>query len=380
MFKKVFAILAMVISVNAFAEASFPQVETMIENKQFEVASLALQEIINNHPNSAKAFYAMAQTQAGLGNLPKAQYALNKAKSLDPELKFASSGNIESLEQAITPQVAKIEVVRESHFWRNVGILVVLLGAGYIGYVVYKRAKEASEAEESARQEREAAAQAERDAHDEARQREWKEMVAQQEADRKAREEADAKLKAHKNYGKAGFDPENPNKLKTKKQLAQEAELREANARAERAETEARNARNSQPVYHSSYAPMAPTVVNNHYGSNNDGFVTGMLVGEMMHNNNSHYANNTTVVERDVYIAPPAPTYTAPSRSSSWDDDSSSSSSSSSRSSSWDDDSSSKSSSSWSSSSSSSSDSSWSSSSDSSSSWDSGSSSSSSDW
>jgi hypothetical protein len=331
MFKKVIAIFALVLSTSVFAEASFPQVETMIENKQYEVASLALQEIINNHPNSAKAFYAMAQTQAGLGNLPKAQFALNKAKALDPELKFASSGNIASLEQAITPQTAKIEKVEESHFWRNV---LVFLVAVFIGYFVLFR---------------------------------W--ILRKNDEDEGHTPTSGSK------------GPPKPMPPSPEDKVAAVNSQPLASAGTPRAYT---------PT--PSYAPSAPapvasapstTVVNNHYGSNNDGLLTGVLIGEMMHNNNPHYANNTTVVERDVYIAPPTPTYTAPSRSSSWDDDSSSSSSSSSRSSSWDsDDSSSKSSSSWSSSSSSSS--SWDSdSSSSSSSWDSGSSSSdsgSSDW
>jgi len=95
------------LSVTAFAEATFQQVETFIEQQQYEVASLALKEIIANHPNSAKAYYAMSQAQAGLGNLEKAQFALNKAKSIDPELKFATSSNIASLEQAITPQTSE---------------------------------------------------------------------------------------------------------------------------------------------------------------------------------------------------------------------------------------------------------------------------------
>jgi hypothetical protein len=300
----------------------------------------------------------MAQAQAGLGNLEKAQFALNKAKGLDPELKFASSSNIESLQQAITPQVEKIEVVHESHTARNVAIVLLVIGAGVLVFFLIRRYQEQEAVEEAARQ-----------AKHEQWQKEMDESHARHEAlvaERiRAQAEADAKdaaLRAHKNYGKPGFDPENPNKLKTKKQLeaeAQAAAIREANARAERAEADARNARNA------SYSAPHTTVVNN---SSND-LVTGMMIGEMM----SGGHNNTTVIERDVYVAPPAPSYSPPpSRDSSWDNDSSSSSS---KSSSWDsDDSSSKKSSSWDS------DSSSSSSSDSSSSWSSSDSSSSSDW
>ena len=83
-------IAGIALAVSAMAEASFQQIEGLIEQKNYAAAAAGLEGIIQNHPKSAKAFYAMAQAQAGLGNLEKAQYALNKAKSIDPDLKFAS--------------------------------------------------------------------------------------------------------------------------------------------------------------------------------------------------------------------------------------------------------------------------------------------------
>jgi hypothetical protein len=321
--RKLFALLAFV-AVAAYAEASFQQVEGFIEQKNYQSAEMALEGIIANHPNSAKAFYAMSQAQAGLGNLEKAQFALNKAKALDPELKFASSSNIESLQQAITPQTAKIEVVEESHFARNMMLFIFALAMAFVIYYFFIRKPD----------------------------------------------EADDEYRA--STGKV--PPKSP-------PPAPEDKVTAVNSQPLNTATTYQGT--STPHTFNSPAP-APTsghttVVNN-YGSNNDGFVTGMLVGEMM----TSRPHETVIVEQPVYVErqtyTPVPSYTAPARDTSWDNDSSSSSSS--RSSSWDsDDSSSKSSSSWSSSSSS--DSSWSSSSDSSSSWDSGSSSSdsgSSDW
>jgi uncharacterized membrane protein YgcG len=319
-FSKSLAVALAFVAATAFAEATFPQVENMIDNKQYEVASLALQEIIANHPNSAKAFYAMAQTQAGLGNLPKAQFALNKAKALDPELKFASSGNIASLEQAITPQTAKIEKVEESHFARNLILILFALALAFVIYYFFIRKPD----------------------------------------------QADDEYRA-KHVPPKPMPP------------APEDKVTAVNSQPLNTATTYQGT-STPHTYTSNPAPVASTpsttVINNHYGSNNDGFVTGMLVGEMM----TSHPRETVIVEQPVYVAPSyTPSYTAPARDTSWDNDSSSSSSS--RSSSWDSDDSSSKSSSWSSSSSS--DSSWSSSSDSSSSWDSGSSSSdsgSSDW
>ena len=314
-------VLLSLVAISAFAEPSFQQVEGLIEHQQYSAAESGLEQIIQNHPTSAKAFYAMAQAQAGLGHLEKAQFALNKARGLDPELKFASASNIESLEQAITPQVKKIEVVEESHFWRDFvyfALFCAFVVVAMFAWAVYQR---------------------KRDQDNET------------------------------GLGASGTTPPStpPSTPHGSYSSAMNAPISRATA----------------PSYTPSSAPVASapvashtTVVNN---NSNDGFLTGMLVADMM---NSHHTDHTTIIERDVYVPTPAPTYTAPAapvRDTSWDDDSSSRSTPS-RSSSWDDTPSK--SSSWSSSSSDDSSSSWSSSSSDSSSSrsDSSSSSSSSDW
>lgn len=123
----------------AWAEASFDQIQGLIKEKDYASAAQGLELIVRNHPNSAKAWYAMAQAQAGIGNQAKAQEALSRAKGLDPELKFASSSNVENLKEALQPQTAKIEAV-ESHWLRNL-LLVLLLGGGIVGFYLYTRRK-----------------------------------------------------------------------------------------------------------------------------------------------------------------------------------------------------------------------------------------------
>ena len=292
--KKLLLLLAFV-SIAAFAEPSFNQVETLIGNQQYAAAEQGLEQIIKNHPNSAKAYYAMAQAQAGLGNQEKARYALDKATGLDPSLSFASEENVRSLREAITPQTKKIEVVKEpSHWFRNLMILVVLVLSGYFL---------------------------------------WR-------------------------YIKSNNDDTAPST-----NVGQVPPNIPPTAPSSRSYT-ASQATPSAATYTPPTAGQ-PTIVNNHYGSSNDGLITGMMMGSILSNNHSH----DTIIEREVVRE-------APSRDSSWD---STPSPAPSRDSSWDSDSSSKSSS-WDSDSSSSS-SSWDSSSSSSdSSWDSGSSSGGSDW
>jgi len=370
--KKFLAALAFgLMAIAAQAEASFDQIQTLIQQQNYSAAEKGLEVIIQNHPKSAKAFYAMAQAQAGLGNLEKARKALDIATGLNPTLDFAPKSSVQSLRDAITPQVSKIEVIEESHTMRNVMILLTL---GVVGFAIwYARAemkrKEAEEAELSEK----LAAQAERYAKQQEDARKAREALDKAEAERKAKiEAAEAALKAHKNYGHERFDPANPDKLKSVAQFKKEQsaaaekqrlffeaqERREAQARADAAEASARMYRTSAQTV----AQPAPstTVVNNSSGTD---LLTGVLIGNMMSGSHHHHDTERTVVRETVREVP------TPSRDSSWDDAPAKASKSS-----WDDDSSSsRSSSSWSSSSGSDSSSSWSSSdssSSSSSSWD----------
>jgi len=325
------------VGVTAFAEASFDQIEALIAKQQYAAAASGLEGILANHPNSAKAYYAMSQAQAGLGNQDKATFALNKARGLDPELKFASSSNVENLQTALTPQVAKIEPITPSHFWRNLFLACLLVALMYWVYVTYFRDDEEEKPQANKPQAPTPPAPA---------------PMSMSESGLSTSAYADSARRAQENAAAA-------------------------QARANTVATGYSDPRFISPTYAAAtpqYAPAPQTTVIHNHTSNNDGLVTGLIIGDML--SHSHH-DTTRIVEREVIREVPvaAP---VPSRDSSWDNDSSSSSSSSSwfsstpsKSSSWDSDSSS-SSSSWGSSSSSDSGSSWSdsSSSDSGSSWD----------
>lgn len=320
----VFAAIAL-ISTSVLAEPSFDQVERLIEQHQYSAAASGLEEIIRNHPNQPKPYYAMAQAQAGLGNLERAKHALDKATGLDPSLSFASSENVERLRQAITPQVAKIDYVDDSHTLRNAFLFILFAGAVIGAVLWYEKNKK-----------------------------------------KKAFDDDEDDF----NYAYRGTEPRRPVSPSGASVTPKYSAPASGTAR---------------PTYHqpSSYAHIAsgsqsPTIINNNHGSND--LLTGMLIGDML---NSHH-DHTTIIEREIHT-PIDPSWdddlerikklSNPALDASWD-----STASSSKSSSWDSDTSSSLSSSWDSDSSSSRSSSWDSSSSSSSSWDSGSSSSDSSW
>ena len=317
--KKLLLVLVLFASA-AFAEPSFNEMQNLIDQKQFAAAEQGLELIIKNHPTSAKAFYSMAQAQAGLGHQDKAQFALNKAKGLDPSLKFASESNVAALETAITPQVAKIEKVESSMSWFTIFLIaVVALGLGILARIIYLSKRDDEDTPDNASSENKPILGSPSPASD----------------------------AVTKNY----VDTTYANTVHDVKPL-----------------------RHSYPRTSTTVATAQPQVVNHYYPSNggshvdsNNGLLTGVLLGSMMSGHGGSSSNNTTIIEREVIVERPVQSHVDTTSSSwddtpstptksSWDDTDRSSSSSSS----WDSSSSdSSSSSSWDSSSSSSSDSSW---------------------
>ena len=317
----------------AYAEASFDQIQTLIQKQEYRAAEKGLEEIIHNHPNSAKAFYAMAQAQAGLGNLTKAQHALDKAMGLNPTLDFAPKSSVENLKQAIHPQVAKIEVIEESHILRNIFLTFVLLCVAGTAWHFYDKNEKCKKRNKILEEEAEAL-----------RKKRYEESIERMQKFEKERLETRKKEKA------AGINVEKVSKPQPEKDQKIYA-----------------GGSPNTPVAVPVSAPVhtSPVVVNNTTSNNSaTDFMLGAAMGHIL-TANSH---KETVREREVIREVEKPQESP--KSSSWDD----SPTVSTRSSSWDDSSSSSRSSSWDSDSSSSRSSSWSSSSDSSSSWDSGSS------
>ena len=107
----------LLLSICLYAEATFDQVQSMIDKQQYKQAVLALTIIANNHPASSKVQYTLAQAQAGLGNLPAAKEALDRAIALNPKLDFVSASQVNELSSIINaPRVIK-SVEPESHWF-----------------------------------------------------------------------------------------------------------------------------------------------------------------------------------------------------------------------------------------------------------------------
>ena len=133
--------LPFILAASLYAEATFDQVQSMINNHQYKQAVLALTLIDTNHPNSSKVQYTLAQAHAGLGNLSTAQEHFLRAKSLNPKLDFVPSDAVASLEQAITPQTKLIKPVSSGPSWWE--YLLVILSFGLLFWIWKLRSKPA---------------------------------------------------------------------------------------------------------------------------------------------------------------------------------------------------------------------------------------------
>ena len=122
----------LLLSICLYAEATFDQVQSMIDKQQYKQAVLALTIISNNHPASSKVQYTLAQANAGLGNLPAAKEALDRAIALNPKLDFVSASQVNELSSIINaPRIIK-PVEPESHWfiW-----LLLITGVSFV--IVY---------------------------------------------------------------------------------------------------------------------------------------------------------------------------------------------------------------------------------------------------
>lgn len=130
-------LLILITTFTLFAEATFDQVQSMIDKQQYKQAVLALTIIDSNHPNSSKVQYTLAQAYAGLGNLPAAREALDKAIAINPKLDFVPDSQVAALTQAITPQTKLVTKVESETYFLEWFLALI----GVTGLVIYFRPK-----------------------------------------------------------------------------------------------------------------------------------------------------------------------------------------------------------------------------------------------
>ena len=81
----------------ALAEATLPEVSQAIQSGQLAKADAMMKEVLQNHPNSAKAHYIASELYLKEGKLDAARSAFVQAENLAPGLPFSQPESVQRL-------------------------------------------------------------------------------------------------------------------------------------------------------------------------------------------------------------------------------------------------------------------------------------------
>ena len=128
----VFAAAVLLTSNLAFAEATLPEVYQAVQAGQMAKADAMMKEVLQNHPNSAKAHYVAAELYLKEGKLEAARNHFIKAENLAPGLPFAQPESVQKLQMQLAGGAATSASMASSTsifsnplFWGLIAILVV---------------------------------------------------------------------------------------------------------------------------------------------------------------------------------------------------------------------------------------------------------------
>ena len=130
LFVGVFAAALLLTSNAAFAEATLPEVYQAVQSGQMAKADAMMKEVLQNHPNSAKAHYVAAELYLKEGKLEVARNHFIKAQNLAPGLPFAQPESVQKLQVQLAsgagiPAASQTSIFSNPLFWGLIAILVI---------------------------------------------------------------------------------------------------------------------------------------------------------------------------------------------------------------------------------------------------------------
>ena len=126
----VFASLVLLTSNAVFAEPTLPEVYQAVQAGQLAKADVMMKEVLQNHPNSAKAHYVAAELYVKEGKLEAARSHFLKAENLAPGLPFAQADSVQKLQMQLAssagaPVAGSSSIFSNPLFWGLIAILVI---------------------------------------------------------------------------------------------------------------------------------------------------------------------------------------------------------------------------------------------------------------
>jgi tetratricopeptide (TPR) repeat protein len=130
LFVGVFAATVLLTSNAAFAEATLPEVYQAVQSGQMAKADAMMKEVLQNHPNSAKAHYVASELYLKEGKLEAARNHFIKAQNLAPGLPFAQPESVQKLQVQLAsgagiPAASQTSIFSNPLFWGLIAILVI---------------------------------------------------------------------------------------------------------------------------------------------------------------------------------------------------------------------------------------------------------------
>ena len=127
----VFAAAVLLTSNAAFAEANLPEVYKAVQSGQMAKADAMMKEVLQNHPNSAKAHYVAAELYLKEGKVDVARNHFMTAQNLAPGLPFAQPESVQKLQVQLANTAggsvasSSSSIFSNPLFWGLIAILVV---------------------------------------------------------------------------------------------------------------------------------------------------------------------------------------------------------------------------------------------------------------
>ena len=140
LFISLFAASLLLCSGLALAEATLPQVSQAIQSGQLAKADAMMKEVLQNHPNSAKAHYIASELYLKEGKLDAARNAFVQAENLAPGLPFVQPESVQKLKTqlgaAAAPASSPVNAGAESIFTNPIfWMLIAVLVAGIVFFI-----------------------------------------------------------------------------------------------------------------------------------------------------------------------------------------------------------------------------------------------------
>jgi tetratricopeptide (TPR) repeat protein len=127
----VFATAVLLTSNAAFAEATLPEVYKAVQSGQMAQADAMMKEVLQNHPNSAKAHYVAAELYLKEGKVDVARNHFMTAQNLAPGLPFAQPESVQKLQVQLANTAggsvasSSSSIFSNPIFWGLIAVLVV---------------------------------------------------------------------------------------------------------------------------------------------------------------------------------------------------------------------------------------------------------------